>query len=940
MYKRQICLIACVVMFSLAANVSAELVSLWKLDDGSGTIAKDSVGSNDGTLNGNTQWTNGHLGGALDFDGDGDYVDCGNDPVFNPSGSFSVTCWAYIRDWSVPWGACMIGKGGDNNRGGWTVRRGSGQEIMFTLAGAGGNHTGNQVPPVEEWIHIAAVYDQENGFAYIYFNGEEALHSTAAGTVDTTDNSLYLGTRGNDNGIGPDAWTGAFFNGLLDDVRYYSHALSVAEIVEVMLGEPQGQATKPKPKNGSTGVLRVDVNLSWTPGEFADKHNVYLGTNLGDVNSAGIDSPLLVGPAQDANSYDAGRLEFGQTYFWRIDEIEADGSTIHKGKIWSFTVEPYAIPISGENITATASSYMEGQGPEKTIDGSGLDGDHHSISLSDMWLTNESDNGPGWIQYDLGMAHKLYELLVWNYNGSGINTIYGFRDVSIEYSIDGINWTPVADVQEFSRATGKEDYAPIIVNLDNIIARYVKIKANSNWIGAPFNQYGLSEVRFMQIPVSAQEPNPASGATDVAIDGNLSWKAGREAAEHIVYISTDQESVINGTAPSNTVSQADYSPPVLDLGTTYYWRADEVNNVETPTTWQGSIWNFTTSEYIVVDDFESYNDIIAGQEGSNLIYNIWTDGYANPSTNGSTIGYVSGASMETNTVHNGEQSVPLGYDNSSAISSEVTVDPANLAIGRDWTIGSAETLVLWVYGDPNNPTTDRMYVKVNSVKVNFDGNLMSPSWQEFSIDLASLGINVSNVTMLTIGFERIGATGGSGKVFIDDIRLYRYITAPEPGETSIVINPSFEADGESSRVPSGWVGNNVPGGVGTSFGSASTTDGNYYLWQGNGNFIYQTTGEVIAAEGISYLLQVDVRNSWQGSPKIILYYYDAGSRIELGSSSLPANGDSWAAPATLEVTAVTTAASVGKNLGVELTIANYPGNVWVHYDNVRLSQVN
>jgi hypothetical protein len=947
-HNKLIYLVCLISLSILTDNVSAELIGHWKLDEGSGTVAKDSVGSNDGILIGDTRWTTGHLRGALEFDGDGDYVDCGHDSSLDPTGSFSIMFWTYIRDWSVAWAECIIGKGGDGDRGGWAVRRYSNQAILFTVAGlsgsvgSGNNLPGNEAPPLDEWVHIACVYDENNSLVNIYFNGvlDSSITSIEGEIVPAENNAhLYLGTRGNTAGTGPDGWSDAFFDGMLDDVRFYSHALSQSEIAKVMLGDPPGQATNPKPKNGITDILRDNVNLSWSPGELADKHNVYFGTNIEDVNLADAESPLLVSPVQDANSYHAGRLELGQTYFWRIDEIEADGSTIHKGNIWSFTVEPYAIPILGENITATASSYTEGQGPEKTIDGSGLDNDQHSISLPDMWLTSESDSGPAWIQYDFGKAHKLHEMLVWNYNGAGINTIYGFKDVIIEHSFDANTWTPLDDVSEFPKAPGTENYAPIIVNFNNVITRYVKITANSNWIGGQFNQYGLSEVRITAVPVSTREPNPETGTTDVAIDVNLSWRAGREAAEHNVFLSTDEQSVIDGTTPFNTVFQAGYSPPLLDLGTTFFWRVDEVNNNETTTTWQGDVWSFTTSEYIVVDDFESYNDITAGQEGSNLVYNTWTDGYLNQSTNGSTIGFISGASMETNIVHGGEQSVPLGYDNTTAGFSEVTVDPVDLPIGRDWTVSSPETLVLWIYGEPNNPVTDQMYIKVNNAKVLFEGNLMLPDWQEFLIDLASLGIDLRNVTTLTIGFERIGATGSMGRIFIDDIRLYRYISTPEPVEESIVKNSSFENDGEFTGVPSGWTGNNT-GGIGTSFGSVSTTDGDYYLWQGNGSLIYQTTGEVIAAEGITYLLQVDARNSWMGSPKIILYYYNAGQRIELGSSSLPANGDTWATPATLEVTAITTAASVGKNLGVELTIANYPGDVWIHYDNVRLSQID
>jgi hypothetical protein len=176
-----------------------------------------------------------------------------------------------------------------------------------------------------------------------------------------------------------------------------------------------------------------------------------------------------------------------------------------------------------------------------------------------------------------------------------------------------------------------------------------------------------------------------------------------------------------------------------------------------------------------VDDFESYNDIEEGQEGSNLVYRTWIDGYNNPSENGSTVGYteVFQPSMETTIIHEGGQSVPVSYDNSVASMSEITASTNDLAAGRDWTVASPEKLTFWFYGDPNNSTTEQMYVKVDNVKVVYDGDLTLAEWQEFTVDLASLGIDLSNVSSLTIGFERIGATGGFGMVFIDEMSLYR-----------------------------------------------------------------------------------------------------------------------------------------------------------------------
>ena len=269
-------------------------------------------------------------------------------------------------------------------------------------------------------------------------------------------------------------------------------------------------------------------------------------------------------------------------------------------------------------------------------------------------------------------------------------------------------------------------------------------------------------------------PDPDDGATEVAIDVTLGWRAGRQAAEHSLYISKDQQAVMDRTAPAVTVNQPGYGPLSLDLGSIYYWCVDEVNSSNVVPIWEGNTWSFTTIEYLVVDDFESYNDIAEGQEGSNLVYLTWIDGYDNPAINGSTMGYSEAfqPTMETDIVHGGMQSAPVIYDNSTASISEVTADTDNLAVGSNWTVGAPAKLSLWFYGNPGNSSTDLMYVKVNGAKVTYDGSLAMAQWQEFSIDLASLGVDLSNVSSLTVGFERTGGTGGSGTVLIDDIRLY------------------------------------------------------------------------------------------------------------------------------------------------------------------------
>ena len=149
--------------------------------------------------------------------------------------------------------------------------------------------------------------------------------------------------------------------------------------------------TRPVPADKAVNLL-PEVTLSWTAGQLGQTHDVYFGTVADDVANATTANPLgvLVSPSQAATTYNAGRLEFGKTYYWRVDEVgAAPDFTVYKGNVWSFTVEPYAYTIGKSSITATASSSNStDMGPEKTIDGSGLNAaGQHSVKETDMWLS-------------------------------------------------------------------------------------------------------------------------------------------------------------------------------------------------------------------------------------------------------------------------------------------------------------------------------------------------------------------------------------------------------------------------------------------------------------------------------------------------------------------------------------------------------------------------
>ncbi|MBN1506491.1 MAG: discoidin domain-containing protein, partial [Sedimentisphaerales bacterium] len=166
----------------------------------------------------------------------------------------------------------------------------------------------------------------------------------------------------------------------------------------------------------------------------------------------------------------------------------------------SLAAEPPASVV--RPIAASASSsYNADMGPEKTIDGSGLDpNDGHSTLETAMWLSAADAPLPAWIQYEFDAPYALKEMWVWNSN-QPMESVFGFgaKSVMVEYSTDGVKWTQGSDV-EFARAPGRAAYAHnTTVDLGGVTAKYVRLTIQSNW-GGLVAQCGLSEVRFFCCP--------------------------------------------------------------------------------------------------------------------------------------------------------------------------------------------------------------------------------------------------------------------------------------------------------------------------------------------------------------------------------------------------------------------------------------------------------
>ncbi|MBW7988615.1 MAG: hypothetical protein FVQ84_01130 [Planctomycetes bacterium] len=497
---------------------------------------------------------------------------------------------------------------------------------------------------------------------------------------------------------------------LFPDIRDRGGANSM-QISEVELFGISFTAYGPTPADGS---YHEDTwaSLSWTLGDTAVSHDVYFGDNFDDVD-AGAEGTFHGN--QVAPSFVVGFPGFpfpdglvpGATYYWRIDEIEADGTTVHKGIIWSFMIPPKTAYLPDPADTA------------------------ESVEL---------DATLGWTP---GFSAKLH-------------TVY-FGD----------------NFDDVSNAAGSLPQGAATFNpgpLELAKTYYWRVDE----FDPPATHKGNVWSFFTQGAVGS--PVPAKGAVDITQTPVLTWTPGL-GASHEVYFGADASSLeLKG---SGNLGSESYGPGQLEWDTTYYWRIDEANNANADSPWTGPLWSFTTANFLIVEDFESYNDLDPADPASNRIFNVWLDGFDNPAANGSVVGNANAPFAEQTNVHSGSQSMPMSYDNAVG-KSEATL---TLTSNRDWTVNGVNTLTIWYRGDSDN-AAETMYVALNgSAVVNNDNAeaALMPGWTEWNIDLqafADQGVNLTNVTSITLGLgNRSNPTaGGAGMMYYDDIRLN--ITTP------------------------------------------------------------------------------------------------------------------------------------------------------------------
>jgi len=298
----------------LASPAGAELVGWWPMDDGDGSVAVDATGNgNDGVFNGDPQWVVGQLDGALEFDGSGDWLDCGTGGTLSFGEAVTMAVWIKV---SVMGADHKVGGNQDNANGGYKMSV-YGDKVEFEIRTAANasalnrNVAGGTTIELDTWYHATGVYSLADGYIRTYINGVLDRELATTEELGVSPGPMRIGCEPFNTG-------GYNFNGIMDDVRVYNHAVTEDELPLIMLGgKPAELASGPEPADESVDVPR-DVVLGWEAGSAAATHDVYFGTSFEDVNAADASNPMgvLASQGQTGVSYDPeGVLDFSQTYY-------------------------------------------------------------------------------------------------------------------------------------------------------------------------------------------------------------------------------------------------------------------------------------------------------------------------------------------------------------------------------------------------------------------------------------------------------------------------------------------------------------------------------------------------------------------------------------------------------------------------------------------------
>jgi hypothetical protein len=523
--------------------------------------------------------------------------------------------------------------------------------------------------------------------------------------------------------------------GAVAQLRWSSPSTPKQLIPQAALSPPI-RASAPSPSSGATGTKMTPI-LKWNPGDYAASHEVYFGTDADAVRNADKSSPQYKGTkALGDESYDPGKLAWFTTYYWRVDEVNAvnpDGPWV--GNLWSFTTGDFILIDDFEDYNSG-----ENQIWYTWKDGLG----YGALGVEPYY----PGNGTGAAVGDESTNSYTEETIVHS----------GHQSMPLAYDNNKLNYAKYSETEK--TLTDTRDWTEEgVANL-------------SLW----FRGYPASTGSFVEAP---------AGTFTITGSGADIWDLGTAGDYHDEFHFAYKMLNGAGSITAKVVSVDDTDPwakagvmirETLDAGSAHAFGCvtpgSGVASQGRPSTGAAS---FNTNQTGLAPPY--------WVKLERSISGVFTVSH---SANGTNWQPVAGAATQT---------IPMGA--SVYIGLAVTSHDPTLtcqAVFSNVTT-SANVSGQWQHQDIGILSNDAepLYVAVSNsagnpaVVVNDDpAAAQIGTWTEWVIPLSAFadqGINLADVDRLAIGLGTRGNTtvaGGSGKIFIDDIRLYRPAPEPEP----------------------------------------------------------------------------------------------------------------------------------------------------------------
>ncbi len=405
----------------------------YEFNEGLGTFASDSSGTNTGVLVGatNPQWVAGHIGaGALSFSGNGVYnqtnqsaVQVSSNLVTPLGGTSTFSAWVKTTQTGsnthsqapALTGVDQLGSSGDIN---WGTLNAAGQIGIF-VGDTGGVYS---TAPINDgqWHNITMTRNATTGVVQLYVDG--VLNGSGSFDVGYKAAQFYLiGALTVRNSTG-NVVGANYFNGQLDDVQIYDRVLSAGEISAMgqAPSAPAGLNASTVPDTGSM------LQLSWTNTTVAAQ-NILIERKIGVDGDYAVIATL----PGTATSYVDTDVDAGTQYYYRIKAVGVAGPSDYSGET---NATPPLATVLGHFIFYNTSSFDGQNGSSNVADGFALATDKQVL------LPGQTATFANYSSYSKGINGIMIDIT--NFDGSITPDDY---EIHVGNSSDVSSWELAPD---------------------------------------------------------------------------------------------------------------------------------------------------------------------------------------------------------------------------------------------------------------------------------------------------------------------------------------------------------------------------------------------------------------------------------------------------------------------------------------------------------------